>query len=270
MLASNRVLGNDRHSFVCGVIDDGQAETKDLVINLPGVDQAMAERLANEGITTVLDISSADPVTLSIRSGVAFDSAIKLIDAAILWNYTGAQLNAFKGLGWSGASDVLDFNERLGPVSDEQLRVLEDAATAILALRNENAKIAVGLLSAEKQLATLKSASGEITEVVAAQIDLATAEVAKLTLSREKAQEKLTGKLGELQQVAAVFQSADCDLIISQAAEATAMKVAGIKNIVAQISKDKYARFIRQVLQAWKYSERVVIRDRAIVGRTVI
>jgi hypothetical protein len=83
------------------------AESPDVIINLPGVGEDTARALATEGIATVAQIISADPVRLSIRSGLAFDFVLGLVDAAILWTFAGASLRSLGPFGFRCASDVV-------------------------------------------------------------------------------------------------------------------------------------------------------------------
>jgi hypothetical protein len=86
-------------------------ERDDLVVKLAGVDDARARALGVEGVSTVAQLVTVDPIRLSIRTGLAFEYILNLIDAALLWVFVGAKLKVLGQLGLRGASDVLALND---------------------------------------------------------------------------------------------------------------------------------------------------------------
>ena len=88
------------------------ADANDLAVRLPGIDQRLADRLAEEGVTTIAQIATCDPVRLSSRSNIPFNLMLEYIDAAILWQFVGPKLLQLREYGWAGASHVLAFAKR--------------------------------------------------------------------------------------------------------------------------------------------------------------
>ncbi|MBU6497781.1 MAG: hypothetical protein KGJ41_05270 [Rhodospirillales bacterium] len=87
----------------------GPEERADVVLKLPGVDQEGARTLTMEGVGTIAQLIAADPVRLSIQTGLAFEYVLGLVDAALLWRCVGAQLDLLRPFGFIGASQVRDF-----------------------------------------------------------------------------------------------------------------------------------------------------------------
>ncbi len=81
-------------------------ERDDVVLSLPGVDQLTAQALNREGISTVLQLVAVDPIRLSIRTGLAFEYVLDLIDSAVLWRCLGSNLAIASRFGLWGATDI--------------------------------------------------------------------------------------------------------------------------------------------------------------------
>jgi hypothetical protein len=98
-----------------GVPTSTPAERDDVVLTLPGVDEDNARALAAEGISTILQLKAIDPIRTSIRTGLPFEYILCLIDAALLWDFVGADLAVMRPFGFPGASYVLNYvdQERL-------------------------------------------------------------------------------------------------------------------------------------------------------------
>jgi hypothetical protein len=96
-------------SKIGGATTSTQAESGDVILALPGVDEDKARALALEGVSTILQLKSIDPIRTSIRSGLPFEYVVSLIDAAILWNFVGRDLINFCPFGFPAASYVLNF-----------------------------------------------------------------------------------------------------------------------------------------------------------------
>jgi hypothetical protein len=102
------ILGNAATKFG-GAPTSTQAERDDIILTLPGVDEEKARALALEGISTILQLKSIDPIRSSLRTGLPFEYIVSLIDAAILWNFVGNDLPNMRPFGFPGASYVLNF-----------------------------------------------------------------------------------------------------------------------------------------------------------------
>lgn len=102
-----QMLGYLINRFYPGVPATGNDTRDDITIKLPGIDQVIADRLAAEGVTTIAQLASIDPIFLSSRTGIAFQILLRYIDTAILWQYTGAKLLVLREYGLIGASDII-------------------------------------------------------------------------------------------------------------------------------------------------------------------
>jgi len=90
-------------------------ERPDLVSALAGVDQEKTRTLRMEGISTISQLVAVDPVRLSIRSGLSFEYILRLVDAAILWNFFGQKTDSLRTMGIRGASDLLILDAAANP-----------------------------------------------------------------------------------------------------------------------------------------------------------
>ena len=86
-------------------------DKNDVILSLAGVDQENARSLAVEGITTVSQLVAVDPIRTSIGTGLPFEYVVKLIDAALLWDYLVSDVGSLRPFGFRGATDVLSYIE---------------------------------------------------------------------------------------------------------------------------------------------------------------
>jgi hypothetical protein len=101
------------------------------LLALPGVDMNVAEAMLDEGITTIQQLASWDPVRLTIRLGQPFSYVVGLIGDALLWCYLGSQelMTAFRHCGVNGAYDCRLLIYDLYESEDKTDR--KDAATVV-------------------------------------------------------------------------------------------------------------------------------------------
>lgn len=85
----------------------------DAVTKLQGVDDEIANRLANEGITTIPQIAYCDPVRLVMRSHLTFNFVIDCMNQALSWVYFEDQLTVLRPLGLRGAVEIAYLMEAL-------------------------------------------------------------------------------------------------------------------------------------------------------------
>jgi hypothetical protein len=113
------ILGSAAAKFG-GMQATTQAERDDVISTLPGVDEQKARALSLEGVSTILQLKSIDPIRTCIRTGLPFEYIVSLIDAAILWNFVGNDLTNMRPFGFPGASYVLNFldQERSAPCTE--------------------------------------------------------------------------------------------------------------------------------------------------------
>jgi hypothetical protein len=123
-------------------------ERDDLIIKLAGVDESKAQALATEGLTTIGQLVTVDPIRVSIRTGLPFEYILNLIDAALLWVFVGGTLKSLAPLGLRGASDVL-------ALDDAWVRA---DTVALVALQTANADLTAALAAAPADAAAAAAA----------------------------------------------------------------------------------------------------------------
>ncbi|HUL06729.1 MAG TPA: hypothetical protein VLV76_10380 [Candidatus Acidoferrum sp.] len=279
-----KYLGNAANRFT-NTQNATPAERDDLAVKLPGVDEETARRLAAEGVTTIAQLVSVDPVRLSVRSGLTFDFVLALIDAAILWTYAAGKIACLREFGFKGASNILIYNEIVRDKTISQL------AIAVADTERQLGKTACNLAqarqvveAAQTELNTRKAKENRAQEIDAAILQADDAQ--KAALRDEKSQlegalnalgttQKLTGDLeaaaagstdaetvyNEARQKAAAANSdliaaaKDPKAILGDMAEKASMKASGLENIFQQIAHDQYAGFIRLLMGVAPASE---------------
>jgi hypothetical protein len=81
-------------------------ERSDALTRLQGVDDDIAIRLANEGITTIPQIAYCDPIRLVMRSNLTFNFVIDCMNQSLCWVYFEDQLKHLRPLGLRGAVEI--------------------------------------------------------------------------------------------------------------------------------------------------------------------
>ncbi len=114
-------------------------ERDDLIIKLAGVDDAKAQALATEGLSTIGQLVTADPIRVSIRTGLSFEYVLNLINAALLWVFVGNALKQLAPLGLRGASDVLALHEDWLRADTQALATLREADAGLTKAKADSA-----------------------------------------------------------------------------------------------------------------------------------
>src|SRR5262249_10649219 len=96
-------------SKVTGQTTASNTARSDSTTGLQGVDDDVAIRLANEGITTIPQIADCDPVRLVMRSSFTFKFVTDCMNQAISWRYFEIQLAELRPLGLRGAVEMSHF-----------------------------------------------------------------------------------------------------------------------------------------------------------------
>jgi hypothetical protein len=215
------------------------ATKDDVVIQLPGIDQDIADVLAAESVNTIAAIAAADPVMLSGRTAIPFNLVLEYIDCALLWKFVGSKLLIMREFGWAGASHVLNTADRWAEQQAQFQR-----AVAVAAASCEARKTA--LEDAQRQV---DDAAAKVTEALAADDPLRAALLdAKAAVVRcqsacdsaDQAQKAAAASLLDAQNVIATFYN---DL-----ADQAKTKVSGLECVEASITTNDYARFIRRLM----------------------
>lgn len=87
-------------------MDDSAEEGDDALTKLQGVNKTVAERLANEDLTTISQVACCDPVQIAMRSNLSFSSVVDIMNQALAWVYLGEKLNTIRPLGLRGAVEI--------------------------------------------------------------------------------------------------------------------------------------------------------------------
>jgi hypothetical protein len=90
----------------------GTTEKSEL-LNLNGVDMPLAERLSNEDISSIVQLSYCDPIQITMRTNLSFSAVADLVSQALAWNYFERRLDPLRLLGLRGAWEIRQFMEDL-------------------------------------------------------------------------------------------------------------------------------------------------------------
>jgi hypothetical protein len=97
---------------------------------LPSVRKAFAERLNDEGISSVVELAYADPVNLTIRTNKQFAYITDCISQALLWIYIQDGLTKLSVLSLRGAQEVNNFMDDLESGSPEEKTAAQNTLEA--------------------------------------------------------------------------------------------------------------------------------------------
>lgn len=78
----------------------------DTVLQLQGIDDTIAKRLAAEDITTVAQVAYCDPIRIVMRSNLTFSFVIDCMNQALAWLYFEKQMATLRPLGLRGAAEI--------------------------------------------------------------------------------------------------------------------------------------------------------------------
>jgi hypothetical protein len=222
-------------------------ERDDLVVKLAGVDDARARALGVEGVSTVAQLVTVDPIRLSIRTGLAFEYILNLIDAALLWVFVGAKLKVLGQLGLRGASDVLALNDAWrAPFT-----------AALTALRQSGADVVASETTRDQALvdrdAEQNKAGGPDPVALAALNQALTTAVAAVAAAEASRAQALADFLAAPNSSAglAVDRTAMLAALTAKTADGGPGLVdVGFDSICERLQSDSYAIFIRRLLES--------------------
>src|SRR5208282_678422 len=98
------------------------------ITKLDGIDSSIADRLQEEGITTVAQLAYCDSVQLCMRTGLLFDFVVDIVGQALAWIYLQDKLNDLRAGGLRSALEIRDMMEDLSKPDETQA----NAAKALL------------------------------------------------------------------------------------------------------------------------------------------
>jgi hypothetical protein len=110
-----RRLGSQKLKIADSAVD-GSSEIE----KLPSIGKTFAERLSDEGISSVAELAYADPVNLTIRTNKQFTYITDCISQALLWIYIRGGLDQISVLSLRGAHEVSSFVADLKSDNAEQ------------------------------------------------------------------------------------------------------------------------------------------------------
>jgi len=120
-------------------VELGPTEKNDL-LGLDGTDKPLVERLANEDITSIVQLAYCDPIQLTMRTNLSFNAVVDLVSQALAWVYVGDKLTVIRPLGVRGAYEVRQLLNDLAsndpPTKDAAEKIVPTIATN-LGLEND-------------------------------------------------------------------------------------------------------------------------------------
>ena len=127
---------------------EGKAEGK--LLDLQGIDRGNAERLADDGINTVIELAYCDPISVSVRTGLDIICVLDIASQALLWMYLEEGLATSRKFGLRGASEVIWLYDEL---QSEDLGIKQEATNKMEALATALGVPALGLKNCLLQVA---------------------------------------------------------------------------------------------------------------------
>jgi hypothetical protein len=210
----------------------GTEERDDLIVKLAGVDDAKARALTMEGVTTIGQLVTIDPIRVSIRTGLPFEYILNLVNAALLWVFVGNALPSLAPLGLRGASDVLAL--------DYDWRAADVTATALTALQQ-----------GEIALTQATAASAAAQAAVPVQPDVVANTAAAVAVAQQARDDALTAYLTAVAAgppVPPAQAAMDTALTTGVPSGGPGLTAVGFDTIRARLRQSSYALFISRLL----------------------
>lgn len=117
---------------------------------LQGIDTRVAERFADEGITTIMQLAYCDPIQVTIRTGYSFSHINDWICQALLWLYLEDEKPLMAKWGLRGAYEMRSL---WSEYHDEDAKVREPAATLVREIASAIKRPEVAFLNVLEQVA---------------------------------------------------------------------------------------------------------------------
>jgi len=225
-------------------MQSSQLERDDLLTKLAGVDDARARALSVEGVTTIAQMVTVDPIRLSIRTGLQFEYILNLIDASLLWVFVGANLKWMSRLGLRGASDVLALNAAWNSDYAAAQRELDDAAATA-----DNARNAAGAADAALAAARAQNPVPPLAQLQQAADERAAA----VTAARQRLDQAVFAFVGITPKPSApvIDRAAMMAALIPKNPDGTpGLTPIGFDMISERLREDGYALFVRRLLES--------------------
>jgi len=121
-----------RRTLNLGAETDKETESELQV--LQGIDTRIAERFADEGITTILQLAYADPIELTMRcASFSFSFVVDTISQSLAWIYLAENLAKLRVSSLRGAQEIASLVSELDSKGDQAIAraTLEAAAATV-------------------------------------------------------------------------------------------------------------------------------------------
>jgi hypothetical protein len=101
-----------RRTLNLGADTDEKAESE--LEKLQGIDTRVAERFADEGITTIVQLAYGDPVELTMRcASFSFSFVVDCVSQALAWEYLTDDLPKLRAYSLRGAQEIANLVREL-------------------------------------------------------------------------------------------------------------------------------------------------------------
>jgi hypothetical protein len=116
-------------------LEIGPSDAPEQVRALSGVDQSVADRIADSDITTISQLAWCDPIQLCMRTNLRFAFVIDIVSQSLAWVYLEGKLDLIRPFGLRGAYEINvlltdDLRSRKVEVKEAAESVLLEAAKA--------------------------------------------------------------------------------------------------------------------------------------------
>jgi hypothetical protein len=110
-----------RRTMNLGADTDQEAESE--LEKLQGIDTRIAERFADEGVTTIVQLAYADPIELTMRcASFSFSFVVDSISQALAWIYLSDNLPKLRACSLRGAQEIASLIDELDGDDEEPKR----------------------------------------------------------------------------------------------------------------------------------------------------
>ncbi|GLQ50907.1 hypothetical protein ACFFJT_06365 [Dyella flava] len=107
------------------------------IIKLQGINAEIAERLANEGITTITQMAYCDPIRITMRSSLSFNFIIDCMGQALAWIYLESKLNTIRSFGLRGAVEINHLYRQLNDTDPDEKAHAESIMNCVAEALNQ-------------------------------------------------------------------------------------------------------------------------------------
>ena len=123
--------------------EDTSKDNRNRLESLQNIDAAAADRLGEEGLTTISQLAFSDPVDVTIRSGLPFLFVVDSINQALAWIYLEDYFAIARAQSLRGALEIAGFLHNLDQAksNSKEDKETRDTAKKLLASMAKHAKL---------------------------------------------------------------------------------------------------------------------------------